>query len=244
MADFAGLGPKLIEQFMTAGLIKDAADLYSLKKSELLSLERFAEKKADNVLVLIEARKELDLARFIYGLGIRHVGEETANVLALDLVEKTQKEEKNKGKGIININKVVAYFNSKDVEYFMNMSDIGPVVAESIAEYWQDEENLDFVGKLERNGVLINISAFINKPGEGKNLKLKDNNFVITGTLSSLTRSQAKDKIKALGGKSKETVSKETDFLVYGDSPGSKYEKAKKIGVKTLNEEEFIKLIS
>ena len=242
-ADFAGLGPKLIEQFMSAGLIKDAADLYSLKKSELLSLERFGEKKADNVLLLIEARKELGLAKFIYGLGIRHVGEETANVLASDLVEKDESEKKSGNMALIGINKVISYFNTKNLEYFMNMSDIGPVVAESILKYWQDEENLDFVKKLDENGVRINISAFITQPNSGKNLRFKDKNFVLTGSLSSLTRLQAKDKIKAEGGKSKETVSKETDFLVYGDSPGSKYEKAKKLGVKILNEEEFIKLI-
>ena len=243
-ADFAGLGPKLIEQFMSAGLIKDAADLYSLKKSELLSLERFGEKKADNVLLLIEARKELGLARFIYGLGIRHVGEETANVLASDLVEKGELGERSGRIALIGINKVISYFNTKNLEYFMNMSDIGPVVAESIIQYWQDKENLDFVKKLDENGVRINISAFIALPNLGKNLRFKDKNFVLTGSLSSLTRLQAKDKIKAEGGRSKETVSKETNFLVYGDSPGSKYDKAKKLGVKILNEEEFIKLIS
>jgi len=244
-ADFAGLGPKLIEQFMSVGLIKDAADLYILKKSELLSLERFGEKKADNVLKLIEARRELDLSKFIYGLGIRHVGEETANVLATDLInEKKEKGIKNENRKRVAINEVISYLNTKDVEYFMNMSDIGPVVAKSIAQYLQDKENLEFMKKLDKNGVFLNASAFFSKSGKGGHLKLENKSFVLTGSLSSLTRSQAKDKIKALGARSKETVSRETDFLVYGDLPGSKYKKAKKLGIKTLNEEEFIKLVS
>jgi DNA ligase (NAD+) len=248
-ADFSGLGPKLIEQFMSAGLIKDVADLYALKKSDLLSLERFAEKKADNILELIEKRKELDLARFIYALGIRHVGEETANSLAIAIVrdqknhpqyKKMQKNQATK----MTISEIIKFFKSKNADYFVNMSDIGSVVARSIHDFWQDEENLNFLNKLEENGVILNIKAFLDAGKEGGNLKLNDKSFVLTGSLSSLTRQAAKDKIKALGGKTRSTISQETDYLVYGDSPGSKFDKAKELGVKTLNEKEFMDMIS
>lgn len=260
-ADFDGLGPKLIEQFMVSGLIKDAADLYTIKKADLLSLERFAEKKADNVIKLIAAKKELDLARFIYALGIRHVGEETANLLALDFGTKyerasfssrpaqqniSRQNEYLNQSTLVSIGALINYFQAKTEEDFLNLQDVGPIVAKSINHFWHDKKNLEFLNKLEKNGVLLFLSEVslnqISREGL-KNLPLANKKFVLTGALNSLTREEAKDKIKALGAQVKESLSKETDYLVVGEEPGAKFEKAQKLKVTILDEAQFLDLI-
>ena len=240
-ADIDGLGPKLIEQFITNGLIKDAADLYSLKKPELLSLERFAEKKADNVIAMIASRKELALDRFIYGLGIRHVGEETAGLLAEKISGMINEEGKDNDKRL-PIKKLISYFQSFSLEDLENMPDVGPIVARSIYDFWRDEADLKMMDKFIANGVSLiaghkDVSEIIKKS------LIYGKNFVLTGSLSSLTRGEAKDKIKALGGKMKDSVGREIDYVVVGDDPGSKYEKAKKLGIRIVEEEEFLKMI-
>jgi len=226
-ADLEGLGPKLIEQFMTSGLVKDAADLYALKKEDLLSLNRFAEKKADNVIGMIASRRELDLARFIYGLGIRHVGEETAGLLAEQFIHKTPQ-----------ISDLIKYFQNITLENLENLADVGPIVARSIQEFWQSKYNLQFLAKFQGTGLKLT-----NKLPSGS-LKLAGQVFVLTGTLDSLTRGEAEDKIKKLGGKTKDSVGRETSYVVVGAEPGSKYEKAKKLGIKILEEKEFLKLLN
>ena len=225
-ADLDGLGPKLIEQFLTAGLIKDAADLYVLKKSDLLSLERFAEKKADNVIAMIASRRTLDLTRFIYGLGIRHVGEETAQLLASKLKAKSPTE-------------LIVSFQKFSREELEKLEDVGPIVAQSIYDFWHGESGLELIKKFEKNGVQLSSARL----AISKNAKLAGQSFVLTGTLASLTRVQAKDKIKALGGKIKDSVVKDLDYLIVGAEPGSKYTKAKQLGVKILEEKEFLKLL-
>lgn len=232
-ADLEGLGPKLIEQFLTEGLIKDAADLYALKESELLSLERFAEKKADNVLAMIEARRVLETARFIYALGIRHVGEETAELLASQLP-----------KGVKDISELVKYFQGRSVEDLEKLSDVGPIVAKSIGDFWSEAANLKLLEKFRRYGVKLRApkspAGGVGKSGFSP---LAGQIFVLTGTLVGLTRAAAKDKIKALGGAAKETVTRETTYVVAGAEPGSKLAKARKLGIKVLAEEEFLKLL-
>ncbi|MFZ4631725.1 MAG: NAD-dependent DNA ligase LigA [Patescibacteria group bacterium] len=235
-ADLEGLGPKLIEQFLTEGLIKDAADLYKIKKEDLLSLERFAEKKADNVIAMIASRKVLDLARFIYGLGIRHVGEESAELLA----EKISPELLKKSKSI-SISDLITVFKKLDLEELEKLEDIGPVVSKSIYEFWNSEHNLEFLNKFIESGVSLTYKKV--NSSEAKNLKLAGKTFVLTGSLSSLTRDEAKDRIKLLGGKMKDSVVKDLDYLVVGEAPGSKYEKAKKLGIEILDEEEFLKIV-
>ncbi|MFA5000470.1 MAG: NAD-dependent DNA ligase LigA [Patescibacteria group bacterium] len=237
-ADLEGLGPKVIEQFMTAGLIKDAADLYFLRREDLLSLERFAEKKADNILAMIAARRELSLARFIYGLGIRHVGEETAELLAGTLELKIAG---GSAMGKIKVPELIRVFQKLKTDDLEKFSDIGPIVAESIVEFWQDKHNLKILEKFDRAGIVLLMSEKT-APG-GQNRPLKDQIFVLTGALAGLTRGEAKDKIKELGGKVKDSVSRETDYVVAGADPGSKYERAKQLGVKILNEEEFLKML-
>ncbi|MFA5023501.1 MAG: NAD-dependent DNA ligase LigA [Patescibacteria group bacterium] len=234
-ADLEGLGPKLIEQFLTAGLIKEAADLYTLKKEDLLSLERFAEKKAANVIAMINSRRRLDLASFIYGLGIRHVGEETATALA-PLIADSKKE--------ISPRELAENFQKLKVQDLEKINDIGPIVARSISDFWQAKSNLELLEKFNKEDVKL----FIFGPaGSGQDAaqstKLADRTFVLTGVLTSLTREEAKDKIKALGGRVKESVSQKTDYVVVGEAPGAKYDQAKKLGVKILTEKEFLEMI-
>lgn len=251
-ADLEGLGPKLIEQFMTSGLIKDAADLYALKKEDLLSLERFAEKKADNVIKIIAERKELELARFIYGLGIRHVGEETADLLASEFLNKffaqsAQSVEVAKQKKKIKIISLIKYFQTFKVADLEKLNDVGPIVAESIVNFWADDHNLKLLEKFSDNGLSLVVNNSLASgliPGNKQNnQKFAEQIFVLTGSLNSLTRSEAKDKIKLAGGKVKENVTKETNYVVVGLDPGSKYDQARKLGIKILAEEEFLKFL-
>ncbi len=239
--DLAGLGPKLIEQFMSSGLIKDAADLYQIKKEDLLSLERFAEKKADNVIELISAKKKIELSRFIYSLGIRHVGEETAadltKMVTVSLVNDLGKAPKN-----LTINKLIKIFQTKTVAELLNLSDIGPIMAKSIVDFWQNEHNLIFLKKLENSGVILEISNFSLDKAIINN-KIKDQNFVLTGTLISLTRQAAKDKIKSLGGSVKSSLNREVNYLIVGQNPGSKLEQAKILGIQILTENQFLSLL-
>jgi DNA ligase (NAD+) len=239
-ADFDGLGPKLIEQFMASGLIKDAADIYAIdetKKSDLLSLERYAEKKADNVIATINAKRQIDLARFIYALGIRHVGEETARTLA-GMIANNLAAHKNKQ---IAISDLVTALQIKDEEELASAEDIGPIVAKSIYNFWHDEKNLELLNKFEKNGVTVIDSASHNS--QVANKKLAGKTFVLTGSLLGLTRDAAKDKIRTLGGKTTESVTKNTDYVVAGENSGSKYEKAQELGITILNEDEFLQMI-
>jgi DNA ligase (NAD+) len=231
-ADFDGLGPKLIEQFMSSGLIKDAADLYNIRKSDLLSLDRFAEKKADNVIKLIADKKEIELARFIYGLGIRHVGEETANLLATKVISEVKAK---KSLSITDLIKVCQAWHLSDLE---DLEDVGPIVAKSIVDFWGDNHNLKLLNKFSEAGLSLKIKSSTNVSN-----RLADKIFVLTGTLSSLSRQEAKTKIMALGGKVKDSVVKDTDYVVAGEEAGSKLEQAAKLGVKVINEEEFLALI-
>jgi len=231
-ANFDGLGPKIIEQFMSSGLIKDAADLYQIKKSDLLSLERFAEKKADNVIKLINNKRSIELARFIYGLGIRHVGEETAILLASKVSENFQ------GQSKLSIDNLITFFQHINLSNLLELEDIGPIVADSIIEFWSDHHNLKVLAKFSQQAIKLLI-----KDTSSQNKKLANQVFVLTGSLASLSRGEAKTKIMALGGKVKDSVVKDTDYVVAGAEAGSKLETAKKLGIKVINEAEFLALL-
>ncbi|MFA4941333.1 MAG: NAD-dependent DNA ligase LigA [Patescibacteria group bacterium] len=228
-ADIEGLGPKIIEHLVKEGLISDISDFYALTVGDLKPLERFAEKSADNLIKSIESKKEMALAKFIYGLGIRHVGEESAILLSRQI-----KNTKSK----ISISEITKYFENLDLEDLAKLPDIGPIVAQSIYDWFHDSHNLSLLEKLEKNGVKIKVS----KIGI-KNKELEGKTFVLTGTLPGLTREEAKAKIRELGGNISSSVSKKTDYVVAGDEPGSKYDDAQKLGVKIVDEEKFLKML-
>ncbi|MDY6846389.1 MAG: NAD-dependent DNA ligase LigA [Chloroflexota bacterium] len=218
--DIVGLGINTVEQLVEAGLIKDIADLYTLKKSDLLKLEGFGEKKVDNVILAIQESKSQPLYRLIIGLGIRGVGEVAAQDLAdrykdLDELRHAKKEE------------------IETIEGF------GPNTAQSIVEWFENEENQGVLQKLKDYGVWPVVEAEEQtgpQPLEGLT-------FVVTGTLPTLTRSEVKDLIETHGGKVTGSVSGNTSYLLLGDDPGSKYDQARKRGVPTISEEDLKKLI-
>ncbi|HPI66956.1 MAG TPA: NAD-dependent DNA ligase LigA [bacterium] len=230
--DVAGLGPKIIDLLLEQDLIKDAGDIFSLTKEELAELPRLGEKSADNLIKAIEGKKKISLARFIYALGIRHVGEETAILLAQDGIFKS--------KFIISNKNFIKYFQSLMLEKLSEIEGIGPVVAESIVGWFENEKNIKLVEKLFENGVEIATS---DKRQATNNKKLVGKTFVLTGTLGKMSREEAKEKIRNWGGNVSETVSKNTDYVVAGGNPGSKYDQAKRLGVKIVEENEFLEMI-
>ena len=224
--DIEGLGPKIIALLVKQGLVRDPSDFYILTLGDLMPLERFASKSADNLVKAIAAKKEIDLSRFIYSLGIRHVGEETAILLSKKLDIRSQK-----------ISSLTAAAEKWSLEDLQKLSDVGPIVAQSIYDWFKNKQNLLLLEKLEKNGLTI-------RPAAGRQeQKLAGKIFVLTGALNGLTRDQAKAKIRELGGEISSSVSKNTDYVVAGAEPGSKLERAEKLGVKIIDEEEFIGLI-
>jgi DNA ligase (NAD+) len=216
--DIDGLGEKIVEQLINNGLIHDASDFFVLTLGDIQPLERFAEKSAENLIVAIEQSKDISLERFIFALGIRHVGEETARVVAEEL-------------GSIERLMNTSY---EDLEVIQT---IGPIIAQSITDYFRQELNKDLIQRLLKNGVRI-------QPLKKKGVQpLKGKTFVMTGSLETMTRDAAKEKIRALGGDVSSSVSKSTDYLVVGIDPGSKYENAKKLGVQILTENDFLSLL-
>jgi len=214
-----GMGKKIVEQLVDEGLIKHAADIFTLTIGDLSALERFGEKSSENVVSAIERARNVTLPRFIFALGISHVGEETAVRLAdvYGTIEKLQEATQ---------------------EELENVSDIGSTVAASIVSWFGKKENQEFVAALIENGVRIKKSKKqeIKKTFVGKT-------FVLTGTLSTMTRDDAKEKIRARGGDVSGSVSKNTDFVVVGENAGSKAEKAKSLGVKMVDEKEFGRML-
>jgi DNA ligase (NAD+) len=218
--DIEGLGDKTVNLLVEKGLINSVADLYFLKKEDLVPLERMADKSAQNLLDALERSKKANLARVIYALGIRHVGEHIAKVLAQHFP---------------SIDKL----RSATREELMQVREIGPQVADSIVTFFRQERNLKVIEKLRQGGV--NLIAPEAPPAKEKLLTGK--RFVFTGGLDTLTRAQAKKLVEERGGRVTSAVSKETDYVVVGKDPGSKLDDAKALGVKTLTEDQFLQLI-
>ncbi|MGO9863543.1 MAG: NAD-dependent DNA ligase LigA [Terriglobales bacterium] len=217
--DIDGLGEALVNQLTERGLVKNVADLYKLTKESLMQLERMGEKSAENVLSEIEASKKLPLERVIYGLGIRFVGERTAQFLAehfgsLDAIMKASAEE------------------------LEEVNEVGPRIAESIVEFFADEHNRKLVGDLRKAGLI-----FTGQKKE-RGTKLAGKTFVLTGTLVRHTRDEAKKMIEDAGGRVSGSVSKKTDYVVAGSDAGSKLDKARELGVSVIGEEELEGLVS
>jgi DNA ligase (NAD+) len=215
--DIDGLGEKVVIQLTKEKLVKTVDDLYTLTHEKLAVLERMGEKSASNLIEALEKSKKTTLERFIYALGIREVGEATARSLAHYFKEFEPIEKAT----------------TDDLE---KISDIGPVVAHYIYSFFQQEHNKEVIKKLKQ---------FVHwkKVESNQTETLQDMTFVITGTLSSMSRAEAKQKLMALGAKVSGSVSKKTSYVVHGELPGSKYEKALQIGVQTLNEQELLDLI-
>ncbi|MBS26174.1 MAG: DNA ligase (NAD(+)) LigA [Gammaproteobacteria bacterium] len=214
-----GLGNKLIEQFVDEGLIKDAADIFKLNSSVLIQMDRLGKKSAKNLLASIDKSKNTTLPKFIYALGIREVGEATAQALAYrypdidDLLRAT-------------------------VEDLESIQDIGPTVSSNIVAFFSDVSNLDLIKRLTEVGVVWPVKSITSSS------ILAGKTVVLTGTLESLSRQEAKDRLLAIGAKVSGSVSKNTDFVVAGPGAGSKLTKASELGVKTFDEQEFLTLLS
>jgi DNA ligase (NAD+) len=220
--DIDGVGEKLCQALFEAGLVKDVADLYYVTKEQLLGLERMADKSASNVLNSIAASKDRSLARVIFALGITHIGEQYADLLAehfdsLDALAKASEED------------------------LLSIPSIGPKIAESIVAFFRQEGNRQIIEKLRKAGVKLKREKV--KEVQSQALPLAGLEFVLTGKLESLSRSEAEAKIKALGGKAGSDVTRKTSYVVVGADPGSKLAKAEKLGTKTLSEAEFLKLL-
>ncbi|MBI5655156.1 NAD-dependent DNA ligase LigA [Candidatus Uhrbacteria bacterium] len=217
-AEIMGLGDKIAEQLIQTGLVREAADLYELKPEDLLTLEGFAEISSKKLYDEIQAHREIKLERFINSLGIRHVGEETARDLAAAFltIEKLREATKEK---------------------LMAVEGIGEVVADSIAEFFKDKREENRLDNLLKH---VQVVRGTRHAARGP---LAGTTWVLTGTLDSLGREEAKEKIRELGGEVTETVSKKTSYVVVGAEPGSKFAKAQKLGVTILDEKEFLKKI-
>lgn len=217
--DIMGLGPAILGQLLDRGLVRDPADLYQLRYEDLVNLERMGPKSSQNLLDAIAASKTNPLHRLLFALGIRHVGERAAKILA----ERFGSMER---------------LSRASFEELVAIPEIGPKIAESVADFFATEKNRDLIQKLAAAGVNMQEEK---APAQAKPLAGKL--FVLTGTLSRYTRQQAQELIEGLGGRVTSSVSKKTDYVVVGEDPGSKYEKAVALGVPVLREKDFIELI-
>ncbi len=215
--DIYTVGPKILKRFKDEGLISDIVDLFYLKEEDIQSLERFGEKSAENIVSSIQAHKKITLPKFIYAVGIPHAGEETAFDLAqrFGSIEKLMQASKEELSAIPNI---------------------GEVVAQSVYEWFNRKANKDLVHNLIKAGIKIENVKIKSTPLSGKSI-------VVTGSLDTMSREEAKEAVREAGGDWVSSVSKNTDYVVVGDSPGSKADKAEKLGVKILDEKEFLKLL-
>ena len=216
--DIEGLGEKIIDQLLDSNLIKTTSDLFSLNFDELISLERMAEKSSQNLLTSIESSKIISFERFIYAQGINDVGLATSKSLA---------ESFSSLEELINT----------EVEELLMIRDIGPIVANSILDFFKNIKNIENINRL------IDMGVEVIYPSDNDSQILSDKTFVITGTLKNMTRSEAKNFIENNGGKVTSAVSRNTNYLLAGDNPGSKIKKAEDIGVSIINEDQMLDLI-
>jgi DNA ligase (NAD+) len=216
--DIDHLGPAVLDQLVDGGRVQHFSDLYTLTLEDLVGLERLAEKSAQNLIDSIDKSKSAGLTRLMHALGIRHVGQRAGSILAqnfhsMDALQKASFE---------------------DLE---QVDEIGPIMAESLRAFFDQEDNQQEVRRLQELGVV-----FVEERKETSD-RLQGKQFVLTGTLNDFSRDQAKEKILALGGRVTSSVSKKTDYVVAGADPGSKRNKAEKLGVEILDEEKFIGLL-
>ena len=216
-----GLGERLVEQLVDSGVLKDVSDLFELKPRQLVSLDRMGEKSARNLLKEIEASRALPLNRVIYGMGIRHVGERTAGVLA-------------------------EYFHSMDrlmeasQAKLEQVPEIGPIVGGTVYRFMREVPNQDLIARLSDFGLHMESAG---PPPDRPEQVFAGQTIVVTGTLEGMTREEAEQVIEGRGGRVTTSVSRKTDFVLAGTDPGSKLEKAAKLGVRVLDESEFRQML-
>lgn len=220
-----GLGDKIIEQLMNEGLLRSVTDIFELTAGDLEMLERFAEKSAANLVQAIEKSKSIGLGKLIYALGIRHIGEETANLLASHFQGRT-------------IGEFIEKISRQRADDFNDIDGVGEKVAQIVYEYFQDKTNIDSLKKLEKLGVILSRASVINEK-----TRITGKIFVLTGTMERISRDEAKQLIKQAGGRVSSSVSAKTDYVVAGAAPGSKFTKAKELKIKIIDEKEFLELI-
>lgn len=221
--DIRGLGPKIIDRFLDEGLISDPADIFYLNEADIAVLPRFGRKSSDNLTREIKIKKVVTLSRLLFALGILNVGEETAHLLSKEFPVKTMKE-------------IIRRYSEFSNDKLRALPDIGPVVAETILQWFANKKNIKFLEKLDSAGVRI-----IHEPISGRAFAGKI--FVLTGTLKRFSRDEAFGRIRKAGGEISESVTKKTSYVVAGEQPGSKLEKAKKLNVPILSENELLSLL-
>ena len=214
-----GLGPAVLTNLAETGLVEDVADLYSLTEEDLLQLERMGKKSAQNLLQAIENSKQAGLARLLFALGIRYAGVKAASILARNF-------------GNMDAVKEASY------DELIKLDEIGDKIAESVVAYFASPENLALIARLQSAGVKMTEE----KTEISGNQPLSGKTFVLTGTLPGMTRTEAAALIERLGGKVSGSVSKKTDYVLAGEEAGSKLEKAEKLGVKIIDEAEFLSI--
>lgn len=230
--DIVGLGEKIIEQLMNEGLIADIADLYELTVGDLEPLERFAEKSAEKLIQAIQARKRVKLEQLLFALGIRHVGEETAELIAKSLAEQRKSAS-------MHPSSLYELLTQYTVDDWQRVPGIGIKSAESLTDWSSQSSTKKLFQRLNEVGLHIALPEVSTTPG-----KLAGLTFVLTGELENFTRDVAKRRIKELGGSVASSVSHQTDFVVAGADPGSKYTKAKELGVPILDEVALVKKLN
>lgn len=230
--DIEGVGEKVVGKFINNGLIKDASDIFTLKPGDISILDGFGQKSASNILESIKQSKQVDLIHFISALNIRHVGSETAEILAGKFQKKYSQ---------INIRNFINFGSALALTNLETIYDIGPIVANSIFKWFNNKRNLNFLKKLAKLNIKIKLVPGLSK--QAGQMLLKGKTFILTGTLSNMSRHEAENMIINSGGKIAGSISKKVDWLILGRNAGSKKEKAKQLGVKIINQQLFLKML-
>ncbi len=218
--DIEGMGPSVVQKLIDEHLIENSADIYSVKKDDLVNIDKLGEKSAQNLVNAIEKSKKNCLSRLIFGLGIRHIGQAAAREIA---------------KHFKNIDALI----NAPVEAIAEIDDIGMIMAKSVREFFDEERNLKIIDEFKAQGV---NTEYIDE-SEGFDNRFEGKTFVVTGTLETLKRTEAEALIENFGGKAAKSVSKNTSFVLAGESAGSKLEKAQKLGIRVIDEAEFLKMV-
>ncbi|MBU1151910.1 NAD-dependent DNA ligase LigA [Patescibacteria group bacterium] len=252
-----GLGEKVMNQLINSGLVRDPSDIFLLRYEDLLNLELFKDKRAQNAINSIEKSKKVPLESFLFALGIRHLGEQGSidfgsfilshKKKSPEKIARTKKsssqtalfeEDQEDSAEEFSILDLITSIQALELEEIVNIDGVGQKTGQIIYDWYNDKTNINFLKKLYKSGVILDISSL---KTEGK---LKGQSFVLTGSLTKLTRDQAKDLIRKNGGKVNSSLTQDSTYLVVGESPGSKLKKAQDLGTKILNEKDFLKLIS